>query len=106
MNIVESIIKQGEEFTAARLQCGHVVNFGRGVSHVQIGGRMPCPTCDERRENVQPATKAQLEAIAAEYAARMRALGFDVPEGNMPVLRRAAAIQDAWRIAFKRVLGS
>ncbi len=58
-----------------------------------------------RRAAPQPATEAQLDAIAADYAATMRARGFDVPEGNMPVLRRAAAVQDAWRCAFARVLG-
>ena len=60
----------------------------------------------ERREAPQPATGEQLDAIAADYATTMRALGFDVPDANLPVLRRAAAIQDAWRLAFARVLNS
>lgn len=64
------------------------------------------PAPPERRSTgVQPATEAQLDAVAADYAATMRARGFDVPEGNMPVLRRAAAVQDAWRCAFARVVG-
>ena len=57
-------------------------------------------------EALRAATRDQLDAIAREYADLMRALGHEVPEANIPVLRRAAAIQDAWRVAFARVLDS
>ena len=57
------------------------------------------------RKSPQPCNDAQLTLVAEHYAHTMRSLGFDVPEGNMPVLKRAAAIQDAWRLAFASVLG-
>ena len=58
----------------------------------------------DRRSGPQPASDEQLERIAEEYADTMRAMGFDVPAGNAEVLKRAARIQDAWRLAFARVL--
>lgn len=105
MNIVESIIKQGELHTAARLQCGHVVDFGPEVPHVPIGGRMNCPQCDRRRAASIFATDVQLDAIAQDYAETMRARGFLIGKPEEAAIRRSAAIQDAWRGAFKRIMG-
>lgn len=58
----------------------------------------------ERRRNVQPCTDAQLDAIVADYAETMRARGFVIGKPEEVAIRRAAAIQDTWRVAFKRVL--
>lgn len=112
MNIVESIVRQGEFFTEIRLQCGHEVITSN--PRVRPGTLYICPKCSEEPIIVPrgapgshaTATPDQLDNIAREYADIMRAFGFDVPEENIPVLRRAAAIQDAWRCAFARVLGS
>ncbi len=60
----------------------------------------------ERRKGPQPCTEAQLEAVADEYAAYMRARGFVIGRPEEIAIRRAAAIQDAWRCAFARVLST
>src|ERR1700676_1262744 len=58
----------------------------------------------ERRHVLQNATDAQLDAIAADYVETMRARGFVMGKPEETACRRAAAIQDAWRCAFERVL--
>jgi hypothetical protein len=62
------------------------------------------PPDPERREGVQPCTDIQLDAIADDYAAYMRARGFVIGRPEEVAIRRAAMIQDAWRVAFARVL--
>ncbi len=52
----------------------------------------------------QPATDAQLDAIAADYAAAMLARGFVIGPPERDAIRRMAAIQDVWRVAFARVI--
>lgn len=109
MNIVESIVKRGEFLTVARLQCGHELTFASDAPHIQLGGRAHCPECDDsaicRRRNVQALTDAQLNAVVDDYVMTMQARGFVIGKPEEVAIRRAAAIQDAWRVAFKRVTG-
>src|SRR5271154_183223 len=85
------------------LSCGHIV---RGkLPSFDPNDEYPCPTCDDRRRDVQPCTDAELDAVAIDYAATMRARGFTIGLPEEAAIRRAATIQDAWRVAFKRVLG-
>lgn len=85
------------------LMCGHTVSTV--APNVAIGQPWQCPAC-ERREGVQNASDTQLDAIAADYAETMRARGFVIGAPEEQAIRRAAAIQDAWRAAFARVMGS
>jgi len=62
------------------------------------------PPFVERRAQVQPCTPEQLEAVAENYAAYMRGRGVIIGKPEETAIRRAAAIQDAWRVAFARVL--
>ncbi len=64
----------------------------------------PRPDVPGRRAAIQLATDAQLDAIAADYAATMRARGFVIGVPEETAIRRSAAIQDAWRVAFARGL--
>jgi hypothetical protein len=52
------------------------------------------------------ATEKQLDEIAADYAQTMRARGFTIGDPELAAIRRMATIQDAWRCAFCRVIGS
>jgi hypothetical protein len=78
-----------------------------------------CPACaeklwkgPERRKQLtaergaagQPCTDAQLDALVDVYAAYMRARGVTIGKPELTAIRRAAAIQDAWRVAFAQVL--
>jgi hypothetical protein len=60
----------------------------------------------ERRVLAESATDAQLDQIADEYAEIMLARGFKIGKPERDAILRMAAIHDAWRVAFKRVLGS
>ena len=102
MNIVESITKRGEFTTTVRMQCGHERILSN--PHVKPGERAHCPECPEPRAGAQPCTDAQLDAVALEYAETMRSRGFAIGKPEEVAIRRAAAIQDAWRVAFARVL--
>jgi hypothetical protein len=87
------------------LSCGHVV---RGkLPPLDPGDEFNCPECDttERRKNWQPASAEELERIANEYQIYMEGTGVTFPPEAKQMLIRAARIQDAWRLAFKRVLG-
>jgi hypothetical protein len=71
------------------------------------GNAYYCPECTgpiERRSVLQPCTDAQLDAVAADYAETMRCRGFAIGVPEETAIRRAATIQDAWRVAFARVL--
>jgi hypothetical protein len=59
---------------------------------------------DFLRDGPQPLTEAQLEAVAAEYQAFMEARGHSIGPGEYATIVRAARIQDAWRVAFAKVL--
>ena len=58
----------------------------------------PAPT-------IQPATDAELDSIADIYADYMVSHGHSIGRPERMMIRRMAAIQDAWRVAFGRVLG-
>ena len=107
MNIVESV-KHGEHMNEIRLTCGHEVRTNN--PHVRAGNAFYCPVCqgltEENRSDPQPCTDAQLDAVAADYAETMRARGVSIGKPEEVAIRRAAAIQDTWRVAFARVLGS
>lgn len=106
MNVIESVTHR-EHDNLVRLTCGHEIITVN--PHVRPGNQYHCPECNakaERRSAVQPATLEQLDAIAADYVETMRARGFVMGKPEEVACRRAAAIQDAWRVAFARVLGS
>lgn len=102
MNIVESITKRGEFTTTVRMQCGHERILSN--PHVKPGERAHCPECPEPRAGAQMCTDAQLDAVTDAYAETMRARGFAIGVPEMVAIRRAAGIQDTWRVAFARVL--
>jgi hypothetical protein len=104
MNIIESVTHR-ENDNEIRLTCGHEIVTPN--PHVRAGNAYYCPVCrglDERRDRVQPCTDAQLDAVAADYAETMRCRGFAIGIPEEVAIRRAATIQDAWRVAFARVL--
>jgi hypothetical protein len=103
VNVIESV-KHRENDNLVRLTCGHEIITPN--PHVRAGNQYDCPECPgyKRRNGPPPCNDVQLTLVAEHYAHTMRSLGFDVPEGNLPVLKRAAAIQDAWRLAFASVL--
>lgn len=109
MTRVDAIESLADE-NIVTLECGHKISTT--APQVCVGMPWDCPECraerlagpEPRRETAQPLNDAQITAVAEHYAETMRALGFDVPDNNMPILKRAAAIQDAWRVAFARVL--
>jgi hypothetical protein len=105
LNVIERVTKR-EADNLVRLTCGH--EFITENPHVRAGNQYHCPECNrtaERRRDVQPCTDAQLDAVAADYAETMRARGVVIGKPEEVAIRRAAAIQDVWRVAFKRVLG-
>lgn len=102
MNIVESIVERGEATTTVRMQCGHLVITQCPTVHP--GQSLECPACPGFPNAGSAATPEQLDAITADYVDTMRKAGHVIPEANVAVIRRAAAIQDAWRCAFARVL--
>jgi hypothetical protein len=55
----------------------------------------------ERRKGPEPATPAQLDAIAEQYVAQMATRGIAC---DLPSVLQMARIMDAWRVAFGRVL--
>jgi hypothetical protein len=88
------------------LSCGHVV---RGkLPSLEPGDEFECPECEatgERRAAPQPLSDELLAGVAHEYQRYMESTGVVFPPEAQAVLLRAARIQDAWRLAFKRVLG-
>lgn len=102
MNTVEEIRPSADGGYILHLSCGHLSTTHNGVA---IGQPVICPVCVKARRDVQPASDAQLDEIARDYVDTMRARGFTIGKPDEVVCRRAAAIQDAWRVAFKRVLG-
>jgi hypothetical protein len=102
MNIIERVTHR-EHDNVIRMTCGHEITTSS--PSVKAGGQFVCPLCPtERRDNVQPCTLEQLDAVAADYIETMRARGFMIGKPEEVACRRAAAIQDAWRVAFARVL--
>lgn len=61
---------------------------------------------NDRRTGIQPASEAQLMAVAMDYVHTMRNRGVEIDASGEAMVLRSAAIQDAWRCAFARVLGS
>lgn len=105
MNVIESV-KHRETDNVVRLTCGHEIITEN--PHVRAGNKYHCPECNhafERRRDVQHCTEAQLDAVVADYAETMRARGISIGKPEEAAIKRAAAIQDAWRVAFKRALG-
>jgi hypothetical protein len=51
-------------------------------------------------------TNEQLRRVAGQYVALMRARGITIGTPEEQAILRMAAIQDVWRVAFGRVLGS
>jgi hypothetical protein len=104
MKRIESI-EAGENDSRLTLECGHAILTDS--PNAVVGTPWECPACAaiERRTEPQPCTNAQLDAVAADYAETMRARGIAIGKPEEAAIRRAAAIQDAWRVAFKRVLG-
>jgi hypothetical protein len=83
---------------AALYRCGILRKEGESDAELR---KRAC----EHRTDPQPCTDAELDAVAADYAETMRARGFTIGSADEVAIRRAAAIQDTWRLAFKRVLG-
>ncbi len=102
MNVIEQVTPR-EHDTLVRLTCGHETITNN--PHVRPGNQWYCSDCnDERRAVPQPLTEAQLEAVAAEYQAFMEARGHSIGPAEYSMIVRAARIQDAWRVAFAKVL--
>ena len=85
------------------LSCNHTMVVAEAHRYDFI----PCDQCEfeERRKLVQHCTFEQLQAVADDYVATMEGRGFTMGQPERKACLRAAAIQDAWRVAFKRVLG-
>ena len=95
----------GDKTLRLDLECGHIIRGN--LPHLEPNDEYRCPTCDttERRDLAQPATDDELAAAANQYRSYMEATGVTFPPEAQAMLVRAARIQDAWRLAFKRVLG-
>jgi len=51
-------------------------------------------------------TTEQLNDVACVYIREMQKRGFNIAQAEAAAVVRMAAIQDVWRVAFARVLGS
>ena len=107
---VEEVLRADEQTATLRLQCGHVVesddpsvSVGRLALCPVCAAGIPVPALPRGELSLAPATDAQLDALAASYAATMRARGVTIDKSAEAMIRRAAAVQDAWRVAFGKV---
>lgn len=103
MNIVESITAITDQDARARLQCGHTVIVDASV---KPGQKAYCPECEANsiRIEIDSCTPEQLQDVADWYAQTMIKLGHMIGPPERELILRAARIQDAWRVAFKKVL--
>lgn len=109
MNIVESITAITDTSVRARLQCGHNVILEAGV---KPGMAAYCPECEAYAMQLRTqvavlltaCTPEQLQAVADAYVQTMIEIGVEIGDRERGLILRAARIQDAWRVAFKRVL--
>jgi hypothetical protein len=62
-----------------------------------------CAECDERLVH-RGLSDIQLEGVVDAYIEEMRARGHDVSVFNREAIRRAASIQDAWRVSFAKIV--
>lgn len=81
------------------------INFSEAAKPWIPPGLMPGPwrpdPAQQRRST--PLSDAQLDEVAAAYCEMMEAKGHPC---DLVMVRRMALIQDAWRVAFGRVLGA
>lgn len=103
MNIVESITTITDTSVRARLQCGHNVILEAGI---KPGMAAYCPECEAYAMQAESfaCTPEQLQAVADAYAQAMIEIGVTIGAPERAAILRAARIQDAWRVAFKKVL--
>lgn len=105
MNIVESITAITDTSVRARLQCGHNVILEAGI---KPGMAAYCPECEAYAMQVRimliACTPEQLQAAADAYAQAMIEIGVPIGPQERELILRSARIQDAWRVAFKKVL--
>lgn len=64
------------------------------------------PALEPDPPRVEYCTPAQLDVAAKWYADEMAERGFTIGTLERETIRRAAAIQDVWRVAFAQALGS
>lgn len=100
MNVTIESVTRGEIDSCVKLSCGH--EYTTFNPTLKAGYPSPCSQCVD---TPQPCTDAQLTAVAAAYASLMRERGIAIGAPEEAAIRRAAAIHDVWRVAFKRVLG-
>lgn len=102
MTRIESIIT-GMDFDTLTLECGHQTTTQ--APNVFAGMPWGCTECPpwEKRPASQYCTDVELDVASAFYAETMRLKGFTIGAVEMAAIKRAAAIQDAWRVAFAKV---
>ena len=108
MSLVEHISVGMDDTQRLVLSCSHVVYTKH--AHVKVGQPWECLKC--AADKLMPttpamyrsATDAQLDAIAAEYEAVMTERGIAIGPAERTAIRRAAAIHDAWRVAFAKIV--
>lgn len=102
MNVTIAAVNRREFDSLVTLTCGH--RYITNNPNLLAGYPSPCSECKPANYTL-PCSDAELTAVAGAYASLMRERGIAIGAPEEAAIRRAAAIHDVWRVAFKRVLG-